>query len=147
LEERGDGMEEFFFFSTRVTFELGDYLKAVKCGYRALEITKSAFGEDHFHVSSILLRLGILQTSLSQFEEAKNSFEVARRIRTNNFGREHGYVADVLHEEGKMYKKFGEKSKAQLAWTQALKIRTVTRGAEHKLTRETKECLREIGVL
>jgi hypothetical protein len=46
---------------------LEEYAKAAECGYRALELTKIAFGDDHFHVSSIYYRLGVLETSLSTY--------------------------------------------------------------------------------
>ena len=126
---------------------VGNFKKAAECGIQALQNTKVAFGEDHFHVSGILLRLGVLQYSLNQPEEAKASFERALAIRVKKFGQNHSYVADVYQEIGKMKMKQHQRDEAREAFEKALKIREKECGMDSVAVKETKASLRELGIL
>jgi tetratricopeptide (TPR) repeat protein len=106
-----------------------------------------AFGDDHFHVSSIHFRNGILETNLNQFEKAQASFDAALKIRTTKFGADSSYVADILHPEGILLKKQGELQKAIVAWRKAFEIRKKTAGLDHKSTLATKAELKAAGEL
>jgi len=123
----------------------GDFQKAAECGYKALQNTKLSFGEDHFHVSSIYLRLGILETSLKQFETAEKSFEIAKQIRITKFGSSHDYVADVLHDQGLLHIKWGQREQAKNFLNEAYNIRFKVKGPNHQQTLDSFEKLNSIS--
>jgi tetratricopeptide (TPR) repeat protein len=72
----------------------GNTEKALKVGYRALEITEATLGPDDPNVSSILIRLGRVLMRELKYKEAKAYFKRALAIVQTKLGPEHPQTAD-----------------------------------------------------
>jgi tetratricopeptide (TPR) repeat protein len=74
--------------------KIGNSEKALKTGFRALEITEARLGPDDPNVSSILVRLGRVHMRDAKYKEAKAYFKRALTIVQNKLGPEHHYAGD-----------------------------------------------------
>jgi len=76
---------------------LENYKRAIECGERAIEITKKIFGNKHFHVSSLLLRIGSIFWAKNDAVNAKKYIIECLDLRKELLGPDHKDVKEAEH--------------------------------------------------
>jgi tetratricopeptide (TPR) repeat protein len=121
----------------------GNTEKALKVGFRALEITEARLGPEDTNVSSILIRLGRVFIREGKYKEAKAYFKRSLAIIQHKLGPEHPHAADTIYELGALYlikpEEIGKmnddkgwaKDKAEKFFLQALEIKEKSMGSNH----------------
>ena len=79
-----------------ISLDIGNTEKALKVGFRALEITEARLGPEDTNVSSILIRLGRVFIREGKYKEAKAYFKRSLAIIQHKLGPEHPHAADTV---------------------------------------------------
>ena len=124
--------------------EQGKYQEAIPIAQRALEATKSAWGQEHFVTAACLNTLGSLFMKIDEYAKAEPLLQEALRIRQKVLGVENPDTVESLNELGYLYKEWGEYDKAELLFLEALRIRQKVFGQEDL---ETAASLNSLGEL
>jgi tetratricopeptide (TPR) repeat protein len=124
--------------------EQGKYKEAIPIAQRALEATKSAWGQEHFVTAACLTTLGSLFMKIDEYDKAEPLLQEALRIRQKVLGVENPDTVESLNELGYLYKEWGEYDKAEPLFLEALRIRQKVLGQEHLKTAASLNSLGEL---
>ena len=103
---------------------MADYDKAMMLYQRALNITKTEYGEKHPDVAISLNNIGSVYSDRGDYGKALEYHDEALKIWTELFGQTNPGVATSLSNIGLVYSARGDYGKALEYFDEALKIRT-----------------------
>lgn len=115
----------------RLLFDNGRYREALAPAQKALAVRELLLGPNHEDVAAALTRLGLIHSTLIQFDRGRPMLERALDMRTAIFGAEHPLVADSLTNLGALLYAAGEYTKAIDLLKKGLAIRERTLGPTH----------------
>lgn len=113
---------------------MADYDKAMMLYQRALNITKTEYGEKHPDVAISLNNIGLVYSDRGDYGKALEYHDEALKIRTGLFGQNHPDVATSLSLIGLVYYNRGDYGKALEHFDEALKIQTTLYGENARET-------------
>ena len=123
---------------------MADYDKAMMLYQRALNITKTEYGEKHPDVAISLNNIGLVYSDRGDYGKALEYHDEALKIWTELFGQTHPGVAAPLSNIGSVYYDRGDYGKALEYFDEALKIRTELFGQTHP---DVANSLNNIGLV
>ena len=110
---------------------MADYDKAMMLYQRALNITKTEYGEKHPDVAISLNNIGLVYSDRGDYGKALEYHDEALKIWTELFGQTNPGVATSLSNIGLVYSARGDYGKALEYFDEALKIWTELFGQTH----------------
>lgn len=110
---------------------LGDYLRAIEIGSKAVEINKKIVGENHLDYAKALNNLASYYSHLGDYAKAIEIATRALEIKKKLVGENHPEYATTLDNIAGYIANQGNYPRAIELCTQALKIRSSTLGQEH----------------
>ena len=114
-----------------------EYVSAMKYFSVALKLIEDntiRTGPDHGHakrVSRIYHNIGLLHGLLSDYQQAKEYYELALSIQRNTLGPDHVDVARTYHNMGNLYRNLGGNQQAMEYYERALSIKLNELGPDH----------------
>ena len=114
-----------------------EYVSAMKYFSVALKLIEDntiRTGPDHGHakrVSRIYHNIGLLHGLLSDYQQAKEYYELALSIQRNTLGPDHVDVARTYHNMGNLYRNLGGNQQAMKYYERALYIKLNELGPDH----------------
>ena len=114
-----------------------EYVSAMKYFSVALKLIEDntiRTGPDHGHakrVSRIYHNIGLLHGLLSDYQQAKEYYELALSIQRNTLGPDHVDVARTYHNMGNLHHDLGEHQQAKEYYERALSIQLNKLGPDH----------------
>lgn len=123
---------------------LGLYGDAEPVIRRALELRRTALGEDHADTLQSLFSLGSLLNTLGRSDEAIAILEEAHAARTAAFGADHQLTLRVGTSLGGAYRRQGDLDGAHRVWSETLQAQRRVLGDDHEDTRRT---LNNLGIV
>ena len=114
-----------------------EYVSAMKYFSVALKLIEDntiRTGPDHGHakrVSRIYHNIGLLHGLLSDYQQAKEYYELALSIQLNKLGPDHVDVARTYHNMGNLYRNLGGNQQAMEYYERALSIKLNELGPDH----------------
>ena len=114
-----------------------EYVSAMKYFSVALKLIEDntiRTGPDHGHakrVSRIYHNIGLLHRHLSDYQQAKEYYELALSIQRNTLGPDHVDVARTYHNMGNLYRNLGGNQQAMENYERALSIKLNELGRDH----------------
>ena len=89
------------------------YEKAEPLYLKAMDIRKTALGENHPEFASSLNNLANMYTDVKQYEKAERLFRESRQIRENTLGKTHASYANSLQNLANLYAITGQYSQTE----------------------------------
>jgi len=114
--------------------EQGDLAAGQAHHERALQLRKSARGEDSLAVSASHNNLGLVAAKLGHSEQARDHYERALEIRRERLGDRHPDTAQTLGNLANVELVLGEPERAEQSLRTSLEIRREVLGADHPET-------------
>ena len=105
-----------------VSYERGQYAKAVEYSERALRIRERTLGPEHRRTADVLANLSTAQRAFGRFAEAEQSALRAQRIYETAYGPESPEVGRTLASLGNLYRLTGRFTRAEESFSLALAI-------------------------
>ena len=98
---------------------------------KAIEITRTAQGEEHPSYAASLNNLAALYESMGDYTKAEPLFKEAMEIMRRAVGEDHPDYATSLYNLARLHSMKGEYAKAEPIFKQALEIRWKALGEDH----------------
>ncbi len=97
----------------------------------ALQVTQSAFGDEHLRVATVINALAALHESMGRYAEALPLYERGLAIFEKALGPEHPAVAASLNSLAHLHQAMGDYGRALPRYQRSLAIYEKVHGAEH----------------
>ncbi len=111
--------------------KMGKSKDALPRYFKALELAKEKYGENHPDVATSYNNIGAVYKDLGEYEKALEYLQKASKIRLQVLGENHPDVALSYNNIGAAYKDLGEYEKALEYYQKSLKIRPQVLGENH----------------
>ena len=109
----------------------GDYKKALEHHIKALEMYKSAYGENHYDIAAAYHNMGSVYHHQAEYKNAIDCYFKCLEIYEAIYEKGHPRVATVYGNIANVYESQGEREKAFEYHYKALEIREVVYGENH----------------
>ncbi|XP_027049102.1 kinesin light chain-like [Pocillopora damicornis] len=122
-------------YETAVThLKSDDFVSALESAKRALDITRTLFGEEHPKMANNHLLVGLIQIDLGNYASAFQSCQSALDIRRKHLGEEHPDTAKSYFSLGVTQNSLAEYAAALQSFQRALDIRRKLFSEQHQDT-------------
>jgi len=122
----------------------GEYKKALEYNFKALEIFKSIYGDNHPVTATSYSNLGDVSHKQGEYKKALEYHFKSLEIRKSVNGDNHPQTAAIYNNIGGVYSQQGEYKKALEYYFKSLEIRKSVNGDNHP---EIASCYNNIGVV
>ena len=125
-------------------YDRGQYAEAEPLYKEAMEIHRTALGEEHPAYATSLNNLAVLYDAMGRHADAEPLYKQATEIRRTALGEEHPAYADSLNNLAMLYDAMGRHADAEPLYKQAMEIRRTALGEGHPAYADSLNNLAEL---